>query len=391
MERFSADRIGLLSYALACVLLYLAGMSFGGPLEFLFYGAIVMFLLSSAVFVANFAFLRFSESFSTEHPVKGEKIDYLLTVANESPVPLPRLTLSFRSSTGGRTGFPDEHHYLARNGSIDELKTISCPFRGIYEVGLDSAYVTDILGFFRFSPSVFFRTFYVYPRLVDIGGLCFEDDACAVMQGARRGECDLREETDYADAYRPGDSVRDIWWKRFFVTGTPLVRRYEHSAKRMVELFIDLRPAGENNSSGEEDLSLEILLALQKYLISKDIPFRSCGGGRIFLESPSGDDAFRRFYESTIFIRFAETVPFADTVRSMTAETGRRGFRVVITHCADYATIELLEEGGVLLFNSSGKTSGELSLVKRFGDAARRKGILFREISSSDAIAEALR
>ena len=43
MQRFTVDRVALLSYMLACVLLYLAGMSFGGALEFLFYGAAVFF------------------------------------------------------------------------------------------------------------------------------------------------------------------------------------------------------------------------------------------------------------------------------------------------------------------------------------------------------------
>ena len=67
-----------------------------------------------------------------------------------------------------------------------------------------------------------------------------------------------------------------------------------------------------------------------------------------------------------------------------------RGFPVVITHCVDYGIIEFLEEGGVLLFNSAGKANEELALVRRYGEAARRKGICFRDIASADGIAEAL-
>ena len=42
------------------------------------------------------------------------------------------------------------------------------------------------------------------------------------------------------------------------------------------------------------------------------------------------------------------------------------------------------------LFNSAGKADTELEEVRRYGEAARRKGVFFREISSADGIAEAL-
>lgn len=389
MDRIAVDSLGLLAYCLLCALLYLAGMSFGGPLEFLFYAAAALFFLCTAVFIANCFALRFVESFSTEHPVKGEKIDYTLGIANESRVPLPRLRLSFRRPSAAQEHFPDEYHYLGRGGSIEERKTVSCRVRGIYEVGIDRASIADLFGFFRFYPSVFFRTFYVYPRLVELERLGFEDSPEAPEQGARRGLCELREEFDFVDEYRRGDSMKDICWKRFFVTGSPSVKRYEHSARRMAELHADLRPAGTLDPRGEEDLTLEILLALQKYFLSKGILFRSYGGCRPLVDSAAGVEGLRRFYESTIFLRFDETMPLSESVRSAGGGAAS-GALVLITHIVDYSTIELLEGGGILLFNSAGKTDRELEEVRRFGDAARRKGVFFRDISSADAIAGAL-
>jgi hypothetical protein len=386
---FRIGYIGFMSYLLVTVLFYLSGMTFGGALEFLFYFMFLFITASGVVFIVHISTFRVIELFSTDHPVKGEDISYTFSVANESIFPLSRLFLMYKkSSLLQGDSFDDETVFLERGGSLKKSRVLRCPCRGIYEVGLDGVEISDITGIFTYSPLLFSRTFYVYPRLIVPERLFFEDRITVSQAGVRSGLSDITEDFKYVDEYRSGDNVKDLCWKRFFVTGKPFVKRYENSSKTVINVYLDLRKIDVINPVAAEDVSIELFLSISKYFLSKNIQLRGRGGGELLLEGSAEGYAFKRFYDSTIYLKFNSPLSPLDDAGYDNFSTVTGGSSIFITHHADYSLLEfLLHSGGAVILNMAGRTPDEYAA---FADTARGKGTLCAVVNSSAQIKDAL-
>jgi uncharacterized protein (DUF58 family) len=260
------------------LVMHLAASYLGGAFGYVSRFLSLLLFLDLVHLFWNYRRIRYSQNFSTTHPVKGQNVEYIFRLRMESPLPGARVLVTFKGIREDlRIGFGTRNmdFFPGANAFEEHRKQIQCPFRGTYTVGLDSMELQDALAMLWVKVPVWFITFYVYPRLIELESCRLTGEGKQVMatslaDGAIVDPTRFRALT----VYRPGESVRHLAWKKFAATGIPFLREWELSAYPGITLYLDTWRRGEPDYQSllAEDCALEILLALAHWFVRQEIP-----------------------------------------------------------------------------------------------------------------------
>jgi uncharacterized protein (DUF58 family) len=359
--------IRALGIYLFCVFIaFLAGTYFDRFIYMLFIGLLIYPLISFILLLYTYSTLRFHQDFSTEHPVKGKSVGYTVYFTNESKIPLSNIKISFKAITPLMDmHLPDYSISIKPGGEFKKTFEINCPYRGIYTVGLKQVIIEDLLHFFQIKLKVWHKTFYVYPRVLPLQHFTpgLED-----IDGGDQG-LPFGGEPDYAmfdqlKEYRDGEPIKHIYWKKFAIIGKPFIKQFETSPQPAVRLYFDLtKPEDIYTSELEvEDTSVEILVALVKYFLDKEIKVSVKAPGREFFNFNGHDCGdFKDFYNSTTNLIFQDTILLSRLYRI--EEKGRKidsNSIFFITHKLDMDLFNIIQASlgadiiFTVVFNQSG-------------------------------------
>jgi hypothetical protein len=333
----------LLSFGL--LILFLAGAYFGGHLMTLFFFFLCLPLISVLMGLISLAELKYHQEFDTEHPIKGQDINYRLILTNESILPIAR---------------------------------IHCRFKAIHP-----------------QMNLIIPDFSIYLKKINHLSLelqNWEGSSSGISHG---GDPDYSLYTQLKN-YLPGESMRHIHWKKFATTGKPFLRQYETTSAPEIGLYLDTRPCpGEKMKVLEiEDTSVEILVALVKYFLDNRIPLSVSAPGReIFRFSGSSPDQFESFYHSTINLTFRSNVSPAQ-LYSSEVKSSFAGNRTLffITHIMDPALLGLVEDSlltetpFILIFNQAGYSEEQWRQNLSIFNRLREKGAKILIVNNSESI-----
>lgn len=201
--------------------------------------------------------LYYYQNFSTEHPYKGQEIEYDLTIENRSSF-LPCFTeITFNESLGLKNMKPK----LPISNSYKITSNFILPYRGIYKVGMKYILCTDLLQIFTYSKDFWPRTFYVYPRINNLYNLQ------RIGTGLISGKSSVRSSNynDYIESikpYFPGSKVSNISWKHFASTGEPLVKKYNSDESSFCRMFLDRTTLPKYRKGSVDDKAVEVFISL---------------------------------------------------------------------------------------------------------------------------------
>lgn len=394
------DRIG--PYSLALILVYLAG-SYVAPF-FLFLFILLLFLpiLSLAYLLLTFFRLKYYQEFSTEHPVKGESVGYRLILANETLLPLHHLTVVFKTiHPFMEEVLPPFTTYIRSRSRLELPYQIRCPFRGIYTVGLEYLAGEDPLHFFVFRRRVWFRTFYVYPRILALRAFSTGTERSErLAQGSSTGSVPDFSLFNQLRSYRYGESLRHVAWKKFASTGTPFLKSYDTSAEPGLTIYLDLRQGKHTGMKAleTEDVSLDTLVALVKYYLDHEVPVTVRAPGRtVYTFRGSGPSVFGPFYLSTMELIFQPTISPAALYRLDRQTHGYESTSaIIISHLFDpqvFSTVEESLNGDAsvaLILNRSGYSPEERRTVVPYLYSLSERGAGIRFVDGPEGIEESL-
>jgi uncharacterized protein (DUF58 family) len=393
-------RIGL--YSLALFLVYLAGSYVAPFFLFLFVVLLTLPILSLLYLLLTFFPLKYYQDFSTEHPMKGESVIYRLSLANETLLPLHYLTVEFKTiHPFMEEVLPPFTTYIRARNRIENVYEIHCPFRGIYTVGLESLAAEDPLHFFVFRRRVWYRTFYVYPRVLPLRSFSTGMERSErLAQGSSTGAV-----PDYAlfsrlRSYRHGESLRHAAWKKFASTGTPFLKEYDTSAEPGVTIYFDLRQTGLTGLRAleTEDVSVDILVALVKYYLDQRVPVTVRAPGRsVYNFQGNSQSSFQAFYLSTMELIFQPTIS-PGALYHLDKQSG--GFEstsaLIISHIFDPEVFSTVDESLIgdtpvaLVMNRSGYSQQECKTILPYLHSLSERGANIRFIDGPEDIVEGL-
>ncbi len=341
-------------YFLFIFILYLTGFYFGGWFLFIFYLLLFFLILNVIHIILTALFLKYSQEFSTTHPVKGEGVDYSWYFIMESFVPGCRITLSLIGTLGiGETESEKVEFFPGSRKIFTRKYTIRCPFRGIYTLGIEKLVVSDTFGWMEVRLPVWHKTFYVYPRVIPL-----EEHSSGVYGDAKRpagsAEGNAQDFSLYRNLreYQRGDNVHHIAWKKFAALGEPFVRVYENTSWPGITLYLDTRRTGPADYSilEAEDTSVEILVALVRYFMNAGIPLYIRSGE--WRPNPIDEEniqSFKDFFDSTMNLYFRQSGPgsvdpYSLFIMDVEDRNLRTGTIIVISHIFDNGVTQLFSE-----------------------------------------------
>lgn len=385
---------GLLAYLFALFLVYLAGYFVTRLFSFLYLVLLVLPLLELLQVVVTLIRFRLFQNFDNEHPVKGEAISYRLALANESPLPSAVVTLRFKTVHPEMAlVLHDLRRTFGGNETLERRFSIRCPYRGIYTVGLESVSVGALSGWIEITRSAYHRTFYVYPRIIDLEppfvGSRAEEASGAVSSGT---EVD-RSLFEGLASYRPGLPVKDLAWRRFLSTGIPFLKEYRRSSDPGITIYLDLRREEPVSPLllEREDCSVEVVVALVRYFTGREVPVSVRAVARGLYDFHSGrGERFAEFHRDTINLLFG---PFPSPVGLFSVD--RRGDAaggsvLFVTHLLDPELLDLITSsesrpvGAVV--NLHGLTAEERGRYDPHLNAVRERGGRLIVVESAETI-----
>ena len=395
-----AGRIGV--YLFALFIVYLAGSYVAPFFLYIFFLLLFLPMLSLSYLLLTFLRLKYYQDFSTEHPTKGESVVYRLILSNETFLPLHQLSVAFKTiHPFMEAALPRFATYIRAADRLEKLYTINCPYRGIYTVGLESLAAEDPLHFVVLRRQVWYRTFYVYPRVLPLRrfstGL---ERSRRLSQGTSTGAVPDFALFSRLRTYRYGESLHHLAWKKFASTGTPYVKIYDTSAEPGVSIYFDLRsPEASGLKALEtEDVSVDILVALVKYYLDHGVPLEVRAPGRtVYSFRAAGPTGFQRFYLSTMELLFQPTIsPAALSQLDKQAGGHQSTSSIILSHLLDPDILFTVEESlatetpMALILNLSGYAPAQRRAVLPYLYSLSERGANIRFIDGPEDIVESL-
>ncbi len=237
----------------------------------------VLSLISLLHLWYSWAALGFHQSFSTDHPIKGETVRYYLHLADENILPLSGGSCSF-SNPGSGVAFVNEIPIpIFPSKPVTYEETIRCVYRGVYVMGLTGIRIRSALGFIETEISIEPKVFYVFPELVK-----FTSPLERLARSSGITEPDTQSSKDditifeYLLPLQEETSVRSIAWKRWAATGIPSKIVHGRSRSPALRIVLDLWPGDEGLSESDklasEDIAMTALFSVMQYMAQKAIP-----------------------------------------------------------------------------------------------------------------------
>lgn len=267
-----------------------------------------VYLVVSILHLAlSWYFFTFHQTFSTDHPLKGESVQYRLYMENSGPFPLARGTCGFSSSRETTSGLQTKPIPVSPFSGASFEETVQCAYRGTYTVGLISVSFKDTIGMIEFEETIEPHIFYVYPELVSLDqGI----ERITGSSGADRADHDSNDEDasiyEYVSPVRTGENPRRVNWKRWAATGIPSRIVSGNSVSSSLKVVLDLWPEEKTDGGrlASEDRAITAAFSVLKHLCEQEIPCELVLGSRDEGIPVGSMDEFQALFDQSTGILF---------------------------------------------------------------------------------------
>lgn len=296
--KLSVKHINFIFYLLLWSLLFLLGSYIGRMYRLIYIFLTFILIINIIHFIISINSIYYYQLFSTEHPKKGQKIEYKLTIENRMYF-IP----CFIEITYHETLTLDKHIPKIKASSSNNIYfNFSLPYRGIYNVGIKKIICSDILNIFTFNLAFWPRTFYVYPKI--------NSEINIKKSGAgeifNKKNISNKMSTDLLDSieqYRPGNKLSHISWKHFASYSEPYVKKFYSEECSNTYIFLDRTKLPENRKGPADDMAIEILCSIiQNNIYNGSKTIINCWKQKEITERNFND-----FYKDSIYIDFLKS------------------------------------------------------------------------------------
>jgi len=388
-------------YIFSLLIMYLAGVYFGKILFLLFSFFCTLPVLSFIVLIIWYRGLELTQTFSTYVPVKGEVLIYTLMVINRSFIPLPTVQVVF-TSVGSTLDAQLSSFSIGVEPGTGRKKSykIRCLYRGTYKLGVRVLEIQDFLKLVTLKKKIRPENLSVFPRIIALDPFS-QVASITTGNGKYTSAGMLQDPTLFRQLreYREGDSIRHIYWKKYASIGKPVLKEYDRTKRTGTRVYFDTRKNTRHgiNVLEQEDVSVEILVALTHYLLDHNVYTTVVApgwdsGSIVSDESKGFDD----LYKATIELEFANTAsPVAAYYEDRQSGNLESQTVIFITHIIDPEIFALRDHAREhelhFIINGAGYWSKDLMEIQTMLHSVSEYGADGLCIRSADTIREDLR
>lgn len=208
----------------------------------------------------------------TEVPVKGETVNYFITLKSRDLFPYPFIRVSFDRQNMSSDTEPDQRDFMVMPFEERVIKTnFYCRYCGLQDIGVSGVHVSDYLRLFRFSCKGYEQQrITVYPRVMDIVNEPPVLNSIDRHSGFSAVEDDHSTILDYRQ-YRDSDSMKLVHWKLSAKTDELIVKKYGSHSITNTRVFLSQKRSDLPSAVNHEirDGCIEGTVAAVNYLMKK--------------------------------------------------------------------------------------------------------------------------
>ncbi|MCQ2424202.1 MAG: DUF58 domain-containing protein [Clostridia bacterium] len=205
---------------------------------------VLLFLPAALIYVfVGYFGLRVYVNADKTRAEKGSTLSYDVNVINPTPLcfPIVEAAVSVPQPDGVRCTAQRLVLCLFPFGNYELRHDVTFRYRGMYDIGVDCIYVTDMFHMFRIRrDEELFHTVLVFPRRLamekDADAAVSDDVPSAVIRPVREQSA---SEVGNVREYRAGDLIRSIHWKLSAKSEDFLVKEYFSDRDRSVYILCD--------------------------------------------------------------------------------------------------------------------------------------------------------
>lgn len=323
-----------LIFLLATVTVLLAALSTGSMLYYVISITMgVMLLLSYLSALVTIYSAQIGFQMPTVTVKRTESLPMQISVRHRCPLPVAALYLTLSLPEDSST--VDELVISPRPFFTTSLRyMLKCPHRGVYQVGVDTLWVSDVFGLFTLRRVINDRSIVltVQPNVAEISAL-------DLSSGENGPESLARNTDDMASpssvrAYVEGDSLKKVHWKLTMRKRELIVRQYEEAARPDTLIIMDCGAisATREMALDVEDAMCEVAASVALSQLRSGFPVRMPLAGA-HPQEVSGQSLgdFGRFVTALTEQRFDGENPFESVLELETRRLSRSGGAVIIT------------------------------------------------------------
>lgn len=295
--------------ALVCIINSFAG--FVGFFSFWLSVILPFYAFFAIVYlIVSWELYAWFQTYSTNHPRKGETIHFEIRFTNDGKFPLIGGTCKF-IMPGSIKNFDLPIGFLPKSPkTLVYTADVACPYRGTYIAGIESIHLSTPLGLIQTEVSAQVQTFYVLPELCPLSSVVesYAMSAGTTISGGSNGEEDAVSFECTAPLLE-GQTTSRIAWKKWASTGVPATIVNGHSRSQSVTIVLDLYPCAkvsDNQKLAAEDMVISAAFSLLQYFALCKIPVNFITGGSLHGTLIDGEDSFKSFYERSVNILFTD-------------------------------------------------------------------------------------
>ncbi|KGE72731.1 hypothetical protein DC28_06755 [Spirochaeta lutea] len=200
-------------------------------------------LMDGLLLILSWFTLQYHQTLSTEHPHKGDVVQWTMVISNPLPLTTCPLSIVLYPEPGGRGNpGPGAMGGLRPRESGSFQAVLPCRYRGVYDMGLKSIRFTSNLGFWSLHRQVKPRVMYVEPKIYPIRHTLTDPGASTDLPDrAAPGQSSLPDQVIGLGPYIPGISPARVDWKSSARIGSPVIREYDSATRTTSLVFLDTR------------------------------------------------------------------------------------------------------------------------------------------------------
>lgn len=344
---------------LVLFLLSLTGISFyGGTVSYGFFFGILLMPVISGIYLV-YVYTRFGlyQEVGSRMVVCGQPVPYYFVLQNDDFVAYTSIRVRMFSEFSFVEEVPDHKEYALLPEDKQKYETtLTCKYRGEYEVGVNEVILTDFFQIFRLTyrvPSAVKAV--VAPRVVRLKELNSIPEITAYLQNQNLLE-QMEPEGSIRD-YRQGDSLKRIHWKASAREQKLKVRQMTGEEKQGITILCDTKRTEKDMRDylPVENQMLEILLALNYFFAENHTKvnnlYRQGDFKNVSLGSIKDFELFYREISSLTFLKEYEFSVVLDQALQHGLLTGSKAVFFILHEIDEklLETVESLESGGTII------------------------------------------
>lgn len=344
---------------LVLFLLSLTGISFyGGTVSYGFFFGILLMPVISGIYLV-YVYTRFGlyQEVGSRTVVCGQPVPYYFVLQNDDFVAYTSIRVRMFSEFSFVEEVPDHKEYALLPEDKQKYETtLTCKYRGEYEVGVNEVILTDFFQIFRLTyrvPSAVKAV--VAPRVVRLKELNSIPEITAYLQNQNLLE-QMEPEGSIRD-YRQGDSLKRIHWKASAREQKLKVRQMTGEEKQGITILCDTKRTEKHMRDylPVENQMLEILLALNYFFAENHTKvnnlYRQGDFKNVSLGSIKDFELFYREISSLTFLKEYEFSVVLDQALQHGLLTGSKAVFFILHEIDEklLETVERLESGGTII------------------------------------------